>query len=262
VLEDHLGRAIGVIANFRNISIIKKLGEQAKRAKYLASLGEMAAGVAHEIRNPLNAIRGFAQLLHDKQPAGESKEWTNIIVEEVDRMNRIVQDMLDFSRQRVPTLIPVDIDEMLQATLRELQAQLDANQVQMDYQWSPQLPHALGNADKLKQVFLNVIRNGLEAMPGGGRMRIRARVDIAVEGEGQELIVSIADNGIGMDEDTLGKIFDPFFTKKDTGTGLGLSICAKIVEQHGGRIEVHSQPGKGTLFDLVLRVSSVAQAGS
>lgn len=256
LLEDHLGRPIGVIANFRNISIIKKLGEQAKRAKYLASLGEMAAGVAHEIRNPLNAIRGFAQLLCDKQKEGEAKEWTNIIVEEVDRMNRIVQDMLDFSRQRVPTLMPVNLDELLQATLKELQGQFESNQVQMDYQWTEQLPPALGNVDKLKQVFLNVIRNGIEAMPGGGRMRIRGRVDMAVEGEGNEVIVSIADNGIGMDEDTLGKIFDPFFTKKDTGTGLGLSICAKIIEQHNGRIEVHSQPGKGTMFDLVLRAAT------
>ncbi|HTL50967.1 MAG TPA: ATP-binding protein [Planctomycetota bacterium] len=258
LLEDHLGRPIGAIANFRNISVIKKLGEQAKRAKYLASLGEMAAGVAHEIRNPLNAIRGFAQLLNDKQVDAEPREWTGIIIEEVDRMNRIVTDMLDFSRQRPMTLLPVDLDQILQQVLKELQAQFETAQVQVDYAWDPQLPPALGNADKLKQVFLNVIRNGVEAMPGGGRMRIRGRVESAVEGEGREVIVAIADNGIGMNEDTLGKIFDPFFTKKDTGTGLGLSICAKIIEQHNGRIEVHSQTGKGTLFDVVLTVAQVA----
>lgn len=260
LLEDHLGRPIGAIANFRNISVIKKLGEQAKRAKYLASLGEMAAGVAHEIRNPLNAIRGFAQLLNDKQEQAEAREWTGIIIEEVDRMNRIVQDMLDFSRQRALTLLPVDIDAILQSVLRDLQGQMETGQVQMDYAWDKTLPPALGNADKLRQVFLNVIRNGVEAMPGGGRMRIRGKVENAVEGEGRELIVSIADNGVGMDEETLGKIFDPFFTKKDTGTGLGLSICAKIIEQHNGRIEVHSQPGKGTLFDVVLTVASPVHA--
>lgn len=256
LVEDHLGRPIGVVANFRNISIIKKLGEQAKRAKYLASLGEMAAGVAHEIRNPLNAIRGFAQLLNDKQQEPEAREWTSIIVEEVDRMNRIVQDMLDFSRQRLPTLVPVNLGEILHAVLHELNGQLVADQVHMDFQWQPNLPPVLGNPDKLRQVFLNVIRNGIEAMPGGGRMRVRGRLERAVEGEGLELAVSVADNGIGMDEETLGKIFDPFFTKKDTGTGLGLSICAKIIEQHGGRIEVHSQTGKGSLFDILLPVAA------
>jgi PAS domain S-box-containing protein len=268
VLSDHAGKIIGVVANFRNLAPIRKLEEQVRRSQHLAALGQMAAGVAHEIRNPLNSIRGFAQLL--QEAAGQNAtqtEYTQIILEEVDRMNRIVQDLLDFSRQRDLTLLPVQMNRVIEDLVRDMQA--DAQKAKVKLEVGPTedvLPGVLGNTDKLRQVLRNIILNGIQACKADGKVLISlAVVESQVPSDAnpksrepsnlvtrREVAVTIEDSGCGIDPAVIQKVFDPFFTQKDSGTGLGLSISQKIVEQHGGRIDVKSDLGKGTTFTVFL----------
>ena len=275
-LTDHAGKVTGAVANFRDLSQIRKLSEQVKRQEHLAALGEMAAGVAHEIRNPLSSIRGFAQLLVERlgppgslaeaaaagsAPAAPAApgapplgECLHIIVEEVDRMNGIVQDLLDFARQRQITMARISLAEVLRAVLAQLAGEAGALGVEVVEEIAPDLPRAYGNEAKLRQVFMNVAKNALEAMAaGGGRLTVAAAVVAGgARGEGQELAIAFRDTGPGIAPEVLPKIFDPFFTTKDVGTGLGLAICAKIAQAHGGRIEVQSPPGQGATFTVVL----------
>jgi PAS domain S-box-containing protein len=265
VLTDHAGKSIGVVANFRNLTPIRKLEEQVRRSQHLAALGQMAAGVAHEIRNPLNSIRGFAQLVQEgaaKDP--KLSEYTQIILEEVDRMNGIVQDLLDFSRQRDLTLVPLQLNSLLTDLVRDMQS--DAQELKIELQVILEdrvLPNVLGNVDKLRQVFRNIILNGMQACKPGGRVGIRLGLVETPPAEAKtgesgrlaprrEVTASVEDNGCGIDLAVISKIFDPFFTQKDSGTGLGLSISQKIVEQHGGRIEVKSELNKGSMFIVYL----------
>ncbi len=263
LLTDPHGGVSGVVITFRNLGALRKLEEQVRRAHHLDALGQMAAGVAHEIRNPLNSIRGFTQLvLEHEQTSPVSKEYTQIILEEVDRMNNIVQDMLDFSRQRPLTLLPLSLIKLLIDLVRDMQ--VDSKQLKVALEIlepGEELPNALGNRDKLRQVFRNIILNALQSCKSGGIVTVGFQrvvsqiVDpktksidktVAV----REIVVHINDTGCGMAHEVLRKIFDPFFTQKETGTGLGLSISQKIIEQHHGRIEVKSEIGIGSTFSI------------
>ena len=279
VLADHTGKAVGVVANFRNLSGIRKLEEQVRRSQHLAALGQMAAGVAHEIRNPLNSIRGFAQLVQEGTSRDEKlAEYTQIILEEVDRMNRIVQDLLDFSRQRDLTLVPLSMSKLLADLIHEMQN--DTKLANIELSLAPEdrvLPNVFGNSDKLRQVFRNIILNGIQACKPGGHVTVRMGLaetpaenkpgqapsapsaPVAAAGASEEgrrmrreVTTAIEDDGCGIDLGIISKIFDPFFTQKDSGTGLGLSISQKIVEQHGGHIEVRSEVNKGSAFTVFL----------
>jgi len=265
VLTDHTGKIIGVVANFRNLAPIRKLEEQVRRSQHLAALGQMAAGVAHEIRNPLNSIRGFAQLIQEAaNQSPTQQEYTQIILEEVDRMNRIVQDLLDFSRQRELTLVPVQINRMLEDLVRDMQADAEKHKSRLELLPSEAvLPGVLGNGDKLRQIFRNIILNALQACKTNGHVKISfGVVDSQIFDpkektptmpiQRREVAVAVEDNGVGIDAAVMQRIFDPFFTQKDSGTGLGLSISQKIVEQHGGRIEVKSEFNKGSMFAVFL----------
>jgi len=267
MLTDHSGKPIGVVANFRNLTPIRHLEEQLRRSQHMAALGQMAAGVAHEVRNPLNSIRGFTQLI--KESASEKNheriiEFVQIVTEEVDRVNRIVQDLLEFSRQRELTLTPMYMEKLLPKIAREMELEFKKAEIQLtlDLPEAP-LPGVLGNEDKLHQVFLNVLLNAIQASKAGQKVTVKAAlVDSKIlkeEGPGRreeltrrEISVTIADQGSGINPDALPKIFDPFFTQKDIGTGLGLSISQKIVDQHGGRIEVQSKPNEGAAFTIYL----------
>ena len=268
LLTDHTGKTVGVVANFRNMAPIRKLEEQVRRSMHLAALGQMAAGVAHEIRNPLNSIRGFTQLINESSAKDPSvnptyKEYSQIVLEEVDRMNRIVQDLLDFSRQRELTLSPMNVDLMLASLANDMDLEFQKARVKLKLLMpDAPLPNVLGSDDKLRQVFRNIILNALQASSEGGLVEMRLssaegailkKSDKGMEEiPRRELAVTISDHGSGIEPAILSKIFDPFFTSKDVGTGLGLSISQKIVDQHGGRIEVKSSPGQGSSFTVFL----------
>jgi signal transduction histidine kinase len=263
LLTNHTGAKVGVVASFRNLASLRRLEEQLRRSQHLAALGQMAAGVAHEIRNPLNSVRGFSQLITEKAAQdcagkGPCAEYGRIIVEEVDRMNRIIQDLLDYSRQRELTLVSLQVDQVLMEVVKEMEPQFRTAQVTLRLDLpEATVPAAMGNEDKLHQVFRNILLNALQASKAGSEVAARVHVAPAAgakEGGRREIAVEVEDRGEGIPAAYLTRIFDPFFTLKDVGTGLGLSISQKIMDQHGGRIEVKSREGNGSTFAVCLPV--------
>jgi len=254
ILEDYEGTMTGVIANFRDLTNIKKMEAEMKRSQKLAALGQMATTVAHEIRNPLNSIRGFAQLLEEKSEGaeGDTKEYLSIIIEEVDRMNNIVQDILDFSRFKEIPMSNVELNPILEAVAFQIGGEAEKREIAITLELDGSIGEIYGNEDRLKQVFMNITQNAIQAMTEAGTVTIGSSI-IHKEGASEdEIHVTIKDTGNGIAEEDLANIFDPFFTKKDTGTGLGLPICLKITEQHGGRIDVDSTLNVDTTFTVVL----------
>ncbi len=262
-LNDGAGRCQGVVVNFRNLGALRKLEEQVRRSHHLEALGQMAAGVAHEIRNPLNSIRGFTQLIQEQEKTNAvSQEYLKIVLEEIERMNGIVQDMLEFARQRQLTLLPLSLLKLLTDLVHAMKLESSQANVTLEIlEPGEALPNILGNNDKLRQVFRNIILNGIQACKPGGSVTIGFRpgfsqvvdpktMSLDKTVSVREVAVHVNDTGCGMTPEIQRKIFDPFFTQKDTGTGLGLSISQKIIEQHHGRIEVKSEVGVGSTFSL------------
>lgn len=264
VIEDHSGNVVGVIANFRDISKEEKLRRQLQKSQKLAVLGEMSAAVAHEIRNPLNSIRGFSQLLQEQVDA-ENREYADIVLREVDRMNVIIQDLLDFARQKDIPMSTIDICKVVHETVEQLKPDAKENNVSIIEDVDEQglaLHQITGNADKLKQVIMNIINNAVQAcsqkMGDNPDPGYKGLVTISCEKSARaglaypEVVINITDNGNGINEESLKKIFDPFYTEKEYGTGLGLPICEKIIEAHRGEILVSSRPGDGSMFSIYL----------
>lgn len=222
------------------------------RAERLATTGQLAAGAAHEIRNPLASIRTTMQYLKPRlEHDPDAAELVGDLFEETDRIDAIVQGMLSFARPVEPKLEQVDLGHLLGQTLRLVESTAREGGVRIETRLpeEPALVHA--DADQLKQVFLNVAMNGIQAMPDGGVLR----VSLADAGEERKLRwrVTISDTGVGVAEEDLDRIFDPFYTTKAEGTGLGLAVCHAIVQSHGGEIEVRSELGQGTQVEIRLQ---------
>jgi len=247
-----------------------RLYERMKERDRLAALGEMAAGLAHEIRNPLGAIKGAAQYLDPKQlPPGDS-EILGIIVEEVNRLDGVVAQFLDYSRPfpgvgTSDRFQPTDLNDVIARTLKLLEASLPEG-IRVQSELGEQLPPILGDAEQLKQVFINLALNAFQAMPDGGTLTVRTRRPVqplemalsdALPRYAADLVeVRFSDTGAGIPEEAKDRIFIPFYTTKTKGTGLGLAITQRIVKGHGGTIEVQSRIGEGTEF--VLRFPSAS----
>ncbi|MBL0220851.1 MAG: hypothetical protein IPQ07_44145 [Myxococcales bacterium] len=234
--------------------------ERVKERDRLAALGEMAAGLAHEIRNPLGAIKGAAQLLitgdgKPSGPAADTREFLDIIVEEANRLNNVVTRFLDYARAERPGregADKVDLNSVVRKT-EQLLRQENLKNVELRVRLDDQLPQIAGDPESLMQVFLNLGQNALQAMPEGGTLEIlstrrrRSRL-----GYGQFAEVRFRDTGVGIPRDRLKKLFIPFYTTKQKGTGLGLAISHRIINQHGGTIEVRSTIGQGSTFSVFL----------
>lgn len=228
----------------RQADQILEIEEQLRRADRLSALGELSAGMAHEIRNPLGSIRGTAEILRDGIPADDPRsEFAAILIREVDRLNRVVQDYLDFARPPAAELARIDVVATLREVLLLTRSQAQKGRVTVTLDGAPQLLLA-AKEEQLKQAFLNLILNAVQAMPDGGTLAIRVA---AVGGEGE---VAFHDSGRGISPEHLERIFSPFFTTRRDGTGLGLAITHRIVQGHGGRVEVTSEIGVGTTFRL------------
>jgi two-component system, NtrC family, sensor histidine kinase HydH len=243
--------------------------ERMKERDRLAALGEMAAGLAHEIRNPLGAIKGAAQLLvgPDGKPADgqDVPEFLRIIVEEVNRLNRVVTQFLDYARPYKGEAAEIDLNEVVRKTVQLLEN--PAAQAKVTLQLSEALPRVRGDAEQLRQVFLNLGLNALEAMSAGGALTISTgRRPFRRGGEAGSFVeIRFQDTGPGIPREQMKNLFIPFFTTKEKGTGLGLPISQRIVTQHGGVIDVRSESGKGTTFTVCLPVAdetSVTATGS
>jgi len=240
-----------------------RLYEKMKERDRLAALGEMAAGLAHEIRNPLGAIKGAAQYLDPAQLQGADGEILQIIVEEVNRLDGVVAQFLDYSRP-FPSAASekfqsTDLNDVLWKTMKLIESSLPENVV-LELDLTPGLPALHADAEQLKQVFINLALNAVQAMPDGGRLTVRTRrphapIELGLSEStprysADQVEVRFADTGEGIQEDALDRIFIPFYTTKTKGTGLGLAISQRIVKGHGGTIEVQSRVGEGSEFIL------------
>jgi signal transduction histidine kinase len=228
---------------FENTALYREQRERLDRlhrAERLASVGQLAAGVAHEIRNPLTAIRSTMQyLLQDFDTAEPKHQLVEELLSEVDRINNTVGSLLSLSRSGELRLVEIDVLDPLAKAVQLLRARAREQGVEIDASLPAEPVPALGDSGQLKQVFLNLLLNAIQSMPGGGLVR----VTVATEGRVE---IRISDTGPGIPPDKLRQVFDPFYTTKSDGTGLGLAICHSIVEQHQGEIEIKSEEGSGT----------------
>jgi signal transduction histidine kinase len=215
-----------------------RLKEELSRARHLSALGEMVATISHEIRNPLGIIRSSAELLK-KRMAADGNGIPDIIVEESSRLNHIITDFLNFARPREPEFKPCRIEEIIEKNIAFLEQQLKDSDYRIEMKTGGTLPTIMADADMLYQAFLNLLMNAMQAMPAGGT------IDIGFEKTQSGLTLRIRDQGEGIPEEMLDKIWDPFFTTKDKGTGLGLGVVQKIIEAHQGRIRVANMTDGG-----------------
>jgi PAS domain S-box-containing protein len=233
----------------------QELEQQLIASGRLVSIGELSASMAHEFNNPLGIVLGFAQaLLTDMDPGDPNYRPIQIISEETKRCEKMVRDLLEFGRPKSTDFIWTDVTGIIDKTLEMISTRLYKQNVEAIKTIAPQLPRINADPQQLQQVLVNLCLNAVDAMPDGGKLTVGAMQDSS-----EQMILSVADTGFGIDADTLPKIFQPFFTaKKWRGMGLGLPICERIIKSHGGRIVVVSQPGQGTTFTLHLPLNQNA----
>jgi signal transduction histidine kinase len=227
---------------------LQQAEEAVRRSDRLAALGQLAAGLAHELRNPLGTIRASAEMLN-RSVANENevaREVAGFIAEEVDRTNSLVTRFLDFVRPLQLRRAPADLAQVLDRSVTMVEREAAARQVTVYKNYSPDIPPFPLDAELMERVFYNLLANAAQATAPGGAVTVKAR-PVADSAE-----VSVIDRGEGIAPNVMDSIFNPFFTTKADGVGLGLAICSKIVDQHGGRIAVESEPGKGSVFRVYL----------
>ncbi len=236
----------GAVVILRDLTMIRELEQKVIVSEKFAALGRLSAGVAHEIRNPLNSIRGFIQYFQKKLSLDEEDyRYTDLMLTEVDRLNRVISKLLAYSKPREPRLNIRSPEEVLDHCLRVVER--EAAEAGVDLVHTPlaeEMPLVLMDTDQITQIFLNILINAVEATPRGGQVSVRYDLDTS------RLHIIIEDTGTGIPKENLDKLFDPFFSTKKKGTGLGLAIVRSIVEGHGGEIEVESEPDVGTRFTV------------
>ena len=247
--DQESSRPKGAVVILRDMTIIRELEQEVITSEKFAALGRLSAGVAHEIRNPLNSIKGFIQYFQKKlalEP--EDYRYTDLMLTEVDRLNRVISKLLAYSKPREPRLTIRSAEEIVDHCVRVVEREARESGVEIIVEPSdPELPLVMVDSDQMTQVFLNILINAIEATPSG------EKVSIALVGtHNGRLQVVTSDNGKGIPRENIDKLFDPFFSTKKKGTGLGLAIVKSIIEGHGGDIDVESDPGKGTKFIVTL----------
>ncbi|MGB3340306.1 MAG: ATP-binding protein [bacterium] len=248
-LEDTKGKTTGMAAIFRDTTELQNLRQQLLQSEKLAVMGQLAAGVAHEINNPINGIITYIRLLLKKLDENkvDPKTWKKnleLVERETKRIGRLVKNLLNFSRKTEPEFRPLSLKYLIEETLPLLHDQFLLKNVTLTKKYGNTIPDILGDPNQLQQVLLNLILNAIQAVEDQGR------VSISLDAEGKSFVhLDIWDNGVGIPQEDLDKLFDPFFTSKtgkQAGVGLGLSIVKKIVTAHNGRIRIQSELDKGT----------------
>ncbi|WP_144696894.1 PAS domain S-box protein [Fictibacillus phosphorivorans] len=230
----------------RDLTERKKTEEMLRKSDKLSVLGQLAAGVAHEIRNPLTSIRGFLQLLQSR--ASENEDYYEIMLSEIDRINSIVGEFMLLAKPQAMNFVQTDLRQLLRHVISILDTQAILTNVQIYFENEPDLPEIWCVDNQIKQVFVNMLKNAIEAMPTGGSVHIHLKK------EGGYVIASFIDHGCGISEERLPTLGEPFYTTKEKGTGLGLMICYKIVENHHGKILINSKIDEGTTFSILLPI--------
>ena len=258
------GDVEAAVAVIRDVSRLHQLESEVRRGETLAAAGQIAVGLAHEIRNPLGAIRGAVQLM--RRELGDDArlgEYTGVLLKEVDRVNRILEMLLDISRPVTVRPVPLNVHQLLERVALLSEELAGQRGIQIVRRYDPSLPPILADEDRILQVFHNLVRNAVDAMAGGGRLTLVTRpsmnplftkVDL---GQGQRSMaeIQVIDEGHGVPEATRARLFTPFFTTKDKGLGLGLALCHRILEEHRGGIHITSAPGRGTAVSCFLPIA-------
>ncbi len=235
--------ADGMVLFLRDMGEVKGLQAEVRRTERLAALGRLVAGMAHEIRNPLNSISGYSQHLKGKFGSDTSEgKALDVIVKEVDRLNRVITELLDFSRPQDPELEPLDLNETVRSTLALIAREAASQGVTIVEELPDTQVPVMGHSDSLKQLLLNLSLNALQAMPDGGVLSVQAGI------HGKRAFLKVSDTGPGIPPEKQESIFEPFYTTRESGTGLGLAIVHRIVLDHGAEIRVESSPGSGAAF--------------
>ena len=231
---------------------LKQSRDQLIQAERLATAGKMSASFAHEIRNPLSSMRMLAQMLMQKPEMSQEQHQQSLryILEEIERIDTIVKGLMDFARPTALNLMQQPLSPALQAVLALMEANLAHHQIHLELDVLPETPEIQFDSDKLKQAFMNVVLNAMEAMPQGGVLKVSTTVDADRVG------IKVVDNGVGISAEDLAHLFEPFFTKKTRGTGLGLANVKRILEEHAGNVEIESTLGTGTTVLMWLPVAA------
>ncbi|MFS9433152.1 two-component system sensor histidine kinase AtoS [Citrobacter sp. C348] len=241
------GELIGALVFFSDLTARKETQRRLAQTERLATLGELMAGVAHEVRNPLTAIRGYVQIIRQQTTLPAHQEYLSVVLNEIDSINRVIQQLLDFSRPRRSKWQQVQLNTLITETLILVQTAGIQARINFTTELHPNLPAIVADRELLKQVILNILINAVQAISARGDIKIRTWQYTA-----SQQAVTIEDNGCGIDIALQKKIFDPFFTTKASGTGLGLALSQRIINAHQGDIRVASMPGCGATFTLIL----------
>ncbi|MBY7217510.1 two-component system sensor histidine kinase AtoS [Escherichia marmotae] len=241
------GEMIGALVIFSDLTARKETQRRMAQAERLATLGELMAGVAHEVRNPLTAIRGYVQILRQQTSDPIHQEYLSVVLKEIDSINKVIQQLLDFSRPRHSQWQQVSLNALIEETLVLVQTAGVQARVDFISELDNELSPIIADRELLKQVLLNILINAVQAISARGKIRIRTW-----QYSDSQQAISIEDNGCGIDLSLQKKIFDPFFTTKASGTGLGLALSQRIINAHQGDIRVASLPGYGATFTLIL----------
>ncbi|HCD7551893.1 TPA: two-component system sensor histidine kinase AtoS [Citrobacter farmeri] len=244
------GELIGALVIFSDLTARKETQRRLAQTERLATLGELMAGVAHEVRNPLTAIRGYVQIIRQQTSLPVHQEYLSVVLKEIDSINRVIQQLLDFSRPRQSQWQQVLLNSLIEETLILVQTSGVQARIAFNFEQDKELPAIVADRELLKQVILNILINAVQAINTCGEIRIRTLSYSAT----QQAVI-IEDNGCGIDIALQKKIFDPFFTTKASGTGLGLALSQRIINAHQGDIHVASMPGCGATFTLILPIN-------
>lgn len=228
----------------QDVTELQALRRELDRMDRLSLVGEMAASITHEIRNPMSVVRGYIQLLQERSEHA-NREYFNIIIAELDRTNKIISDFLTLAQNKREQKLSFSLNEVVRELVPLLQADANLRGQSLVVELNDDLPHFQINEAEIKQLLLNISRNGMEAMKQGGELCIRTSI------VHQHIVLSITDTGSGIPDELKQKIFEPFYSSKSTGTGLGLPLCANIVQRHHGKIHVLNNDNRGTIFEIV-----------
>ena len=254
LLEGDEGNFLGYIILFRDMTEVKNLKKEIERNQRLASLGRLAAGIAHEIRNPLSSIKGFATYFGERyKDTPEDQKTAEIMVQEVERLNRVIDQLLELARPMTILKKPTSLHTLIENSLKMIEGQAQEKNIKISTSLSPEIQDISIDPDRINQVLLNLYLNALEAMEQGGTLL----VELSWDESSQRTKIVVSDTGVGITKEDLARIFDPYFTTKQSGTGLGLAIVHNIIDSHGGEVKIESDRGRGTTATILLPTNEV-----
>ena len=253
IIEEGSDNVIQLVVICRNITERTMIEQRLQQSERMATVGELSAYIAHEIRNPLMAMGGFAKvLINDESIDSSGREKIQIILEEAQRLDRLLKSILSFVRSRDVQKNSIDVNRVAADAMQLLSLGCQLQEIEVEMDLDPFHPLGVGGVEQVRQCLINLVKNAMEAMPGGGRLKISSGIS------GKHVWLEVRDSGPGIDDEIRSHVFDPFYSSKVNGNGLGLPMVKKIMEEFGGEVELASRPGKGTSVALLLRKAPVA----